>query len=39
MKNKMYYRDGSIIKINGLNYILKYIKSYGWKLFKIKDGE
>lgn len=35
----MYYRDGSIIKRNGSYYILKYIKGYGWNLFKIKVGK
>ena len=34
----MNYFDGSIIKRNNGYYILKYIKGYGWKLFKIKKG-
>lgn len=31
------YKDGSIIKKNGSYYVLRYIKGYGWKAFKIKD--
>lgn len=31
------YRDGDMIHKEGKTYILKYIKGYGWKAFKIKD--
>ena len=30
------YNDGSIININGVNYLLKYVKGYGWCLRKIR---
>ena len=31
------YKEGSIININGIHYLLRYVKGYGWILLKIKE--
>lgn len=31
------YQESSIININGIYYLLRYVKGYGWILLKIKE--